>query len=189
MNWRKTARRSAAILAILLLSVLAGFLYSVIFERLDRVRYPQQYQNYVAEYSAAYGVPEYIIYAVIKTESDFVSNAVSSAGAVGLMQLTPDTFEWISMLMKETNDPGMLYDPGTNIRCGTYLLSYLYMRYNRWDVVFAAYNAGVTRADQWLTDPQCVDENGELVHIPFEETEKYVKKVNDAMDVYQRLYY
>lgn len=189
MSWKKTAQRSAAILAILVLSVLAGFLYSMIWERVDRVRYPQEYQEYVSEYSVAYGVPEYIIYAVIKTESDFVSNAVSDAGAVGLMQITPDTFEWISMLMKEDIDPGMMYDPGTNIRYGSYLLSYLYMRYNRWDVVFAAYNAGVTRADQWLADPACVDENGELVHIPFEETEKYVKKVNDAIDVYRRLYY
>ena len=147
MNWKKTARRSAAILVILCLSVLAGFLYSVIWDKVDRVRFPREYAEYVSEYSAAYGVPEYIVYAVIKTESDFVSNAVSSAGAVGLMQITPDTFAWISMLMKETNEAGMLYDPATNIRSGTYLLSYLYMRYNRWDVVFAAYNAGMTQAE------------------------------------------
>lgn len=189
MNWKKAMQRSAAIVIILALSVLSGFLYNMIWTRVDRVRYPREYSEYVSEYSVAYGVPEHIIYAVIKTESDFVSNAVSSAGAVGLMQLTPDTFEWIAMLRKETIDVGMLYDPGTNIEYGTYLLSYLYMRYNRWDTVFAAYNAGITRVDGWLDTPEYVGKNGELTVIPYEETEKYIQKVNDAMDVYRRLYY
>jgi len=189
MNLEKTLRRSAAIVAILVLSVLSAFLYNLIWNRVDRIRYPQDFAEYVAEYSAAYGVPEYIIYAVIKTESDFSSNAVSPAGAIGLMQITPDTFDWISMLMKEDADPALLYDPGTNIKYGTYLLSHLYMRYNRWDTVFAAYNAGMSRADEWLADPEIADENGNLTRIPYPETEKYVKKVNDAIDVYRRLYY
>lgn len=189
MNWKLTVRHSAAILIILGVSVLSGFLYNIIWDHVDRKRYPQEYSEFVSEYASVYGVPEYIVYAVIKTESDFSSNAVSSAGAVGLMQMTPDTFDWVSMLMKRTNDPGMLYDPETNIEYGTYLLSYLYMKYNRWDTVFAAYNAGMAQTDIWLQDPACTDENGKLTAIPFEETEEYVKKVNDAIDVYRRLYY
>ena len=93
------------------------------------------------------------------------------------------------MLMKRTAEDGMLYDPKTNIEYGTYLLSYLYMRYNRWDTVFAAYNAGMTRVDGWLTDPALTDENGRLQEIPIKETQEYVKKVNNAIDVYRRLYY
>lgn len=189
MNWKKTVRHSLFILGILALSILSGFLYNAVWNRIDRSRYPQQYREYVSEYASEYGVPEYIVYAVIKTESNFESNAVSSAGAVGLMQLTPDTFDWISMLMKRSADSGMLYDPETNIEYGTYLLSYLYMRYNRWDTVFAAYNAGMTRVDDWLTNSDLTDEDGRLVSIPFEETGKYVKKVNNAIDVYRRLYY
>ena len=105
------------------------------------------------------------------------------------MQLVPDTFDWVSMRLKRNSEHGMLYDPRTNIEYGTYMLSYLYMRYNRWDTAFAAYNAGHSRVDQWLTDPQITDEDGNLVRIPFRETEKYVKKVNDAIEVYKRLYY
>ncbi|MBQ4042477.1 MAG: lytic transglycosylase domain-containing protein [Clostridia bacterium] len=189
MNWKKTVRRSVIILGILALSVLSGILYNAVWNRIDRSRYPQQYSEYVTEYASRYGVPEYIVYAIIKTESDFESNAVSSAGAVGLMQMTPDTFDWVSMLMKRTAEAGMLYDPQTNIEYGTYLLSYLYMRYNRWDTVFAAYNAGMTRVDGWLTDPALTDEDGRLQEIPIKETQQYVKKVNNAIDVYRRLYY
>ena len=68
-------------------------------------------------------------------------------------------------------------------------MSYLYMRYKRWDAVFAAYNAGFGRVDQWLPDPEYTDEDGNLIRIPIAETKKYVKKVNDAIDVYKRLYY
>lgn len=189
MTWKTTVRRSAAILLILAISILSGFLYSALWDRADRIRFPQNYSEYVSRYAAEYGVPEYIVYAVIKTESNFESNAVSDAGAIGLMQITPATFEWVSRLMKRSSDRGMLYDPETNIEYGTYLLSYLYMRYNRWDTVFAAYNAGMTRVDDWLQDSRYSDGDGKLSEIPFRETEEYIHKVNDAIDVYRRLYY
>lgn len=191
MNTRvkSSLRMSGVILVILALSIVAGFLYQTIWDAIDRMRYPQDYSEYVTKYATEYGVPEYIVYAVIKVESDFASNALSSAGAVGLMQMTPDTFDWVSMLMKRTADAGMLYDPETNIEYGTYLLSYLYMRYNRWDTVFAAYNAGMSRVDGWLNDPAIANEDGHLVDIPIRETDKYVDRVNDAIEVYRRLYY
>ncbi len=185
---KKGIRTSGVILIILAAAVLAGFLYQTVWDAIDRTRYPRDFSEYVSKYSDQYGVPEYVIYAVIKVESGFTSNAVSSAGAVGLMQITPDTFSWISMLMKRTADSGMLYDPETNIEYGTYLLSYLYMRYNRWDTVFAAYNAGMSRADEWLKNPEYTDEDGRLTDIPYKETAKYVKRVNDAIGVYKRLY-
>lgn len=189
MNWKSTARRSAAIVIILVLSILCALVYQIVWDKIDRHRYPQQFSEYVETFSDEYGVPEYVIYAVIKVESDFVSNAESHAGAIGLMQIMPDSFEWISMRLKRNSEPGMMYDPRTNIEYGTYMLSYLYSRYNRWDAAFAAYNAGHRRVDAWLEDSQYTDEDGELIRIPITETEKYVKKVNNAIDVYKRLYY
>lgn len=191
MNTRvkSSIRMSGVILVILALSIIAGLLYQTIWDAIDRKRYPQEYSEYVAKYASEYGVPEYIVFSVIKVESDFASNALSHAGAVGLMQMTPDTFDWVSMLMKRTADHGMLYDPETNIEYGTYLLAYLYMRYNRWDTVFAAYNAGMSRVDGWLKDPAITNADGQLENIPIKETDKYVDRVNDAIDVYKRLYY
>ncbi|MBQ7940037.1 MAG: lytic transglycosylase domain-containing protein [Clostridia bacterium] len=189
MNWKNTARRSVVIVVILVLSILCALVYQLAWDEIDRRRYPQEFSEYVTEFSDMYGVPEYVIYAVIKVESDFTSNAESHAGAIGLMQIMPDSFDWISMRLKRTSEVGMMYDPRTNIEYGTYYLSYLYTRYNRWDTVFAAYNAGFGRVDQWLSDPEYTDEDGNLIRIPIAETKKYVKKVNDAIDVYKRLYY
>ncbi len=189
MKYKKALVRSAVIISILLLSVLTGFLFQFIWDKVDRANYPRDYSEYVEQYARQYGVPEAVVYAVIKTESSFSSGAVSDAGAVGLMQIMPDTFNWLMTMTKESLEAGMLYDPATNIKYGTYYLSYLYLRYNSWDEVFAAYNAGHGNVDEWLEDEQYTNKDGKLSHIPFEETKNYVKKVNNAIDVYKRLYY
>ena len=181
--------RSAVIISILVLSVVSGLLFQFIYDKYEHREYPREYSDYVSRYAAEYGVPEHVVYAVIKTESDFQSGAVSDAGAVGLMQLMPDTFNWLCTLTKETHDTGMLYDPETNIKYGTYYLSYLYLTYGDWDTVYAAYNAGMGNVDSWLGDALEADGAKKLGHIPFEETEKYIKKVNKADEIYLRLYY
>ena len=130
-------------------------------------------------------MPEELIWAVIKTESGFDSSAVSSKGAVGLMQLTEDTFNEISnQRLKEGLSSGMRYDPDTNIRYGTYYLSYLYARYNNWDAAIAAYNGGLGNVDQWMGDGEKLS----IDSIPFAETRNYVKKVNHARQKYEDLY-
>ena len=189
MKYKKALFRSAVIVSILILSILTGLLFQIIWDHVDRKSHPREYSDYVETYAAEYGVPEAVVYAVIKTESGFSSGAVSDAGAVGLMQIMPDTFHWLLTMTKESLDSGMLYDPQTNIKYGTYYLSYLYLRYGSWDEVFAAYNAGHGKVDEWLADEDCIDENGKLAQIPYEETRNYVKKVNKAIDVYTRLYY
>ncbi len=189
MKYKKALIRSGVIVSILVLSVLTGFLFQFIWDKVDRANYPREYSEYVEQYAGQYGVPEPVVYAVIKTESDFSSGAVSDAGAVGLMQIMPETFNWLMTMTQESLEAGMLYDPGTNIKYGTYYLSYLYLRYGSWNEVFAAYNAGHANVDDWLENTEYVDENGKLVQIPYEETKNYVKKVTHAIDVYKRLYY
>ena len=180
--------RSAIILLILALSVALGFAYQKISDAVDRRNYPREYEDVVKKYSLEYGVPEYVIYAVIRTESGFDSGAKSSAGALGLMQITPTTFDWMLSKTHEGYETGMLYDPDTNIKYGTYLLSYLYLKYNNWENVFAAYNAGDSRVDGWLADPE-ISKDGKLTDIPIEETKNYVKKVSSAVEKYKELYY
>ena len=122
-------------------------------------------------------------------ESGFDSGAKSEAGALGLMQIMPDTFDWLVSLTQDGYETGMLYDPETNIKYGTYYLSYLYLKYSDWETAFAAYNAGPADVDGWLENPEYCDENGGLEKIPIDETAKYVKKVSSASKVYQKLYY
>ena len=173
------------ILVILVISVLFGLLADVIMSAIEKTIYPKpdEYLAYVEKYSSEYNVPEELVWAVIKTESGFDSSAESGVGAVGLMQLMPETFvEITTYRLKEGLDPGMRYDPETNIRYGTYYLSFLYDRYNDWDAAIAAYNAGLGNVDQWIVnDPNLED-------IPFKETRNYLKKVNKTQEKYERIY-
>ncbi|MBQ2767506.1 MAG: lytic transglycosylase domain-containing protein [Clostridia bacterium] len=186
---RSVLKRTLVTILILALSIGIGYAYDRIRDQIDRRLYPRDYSEYVERYSAMYGVPEHIVYAVIKVESKFQSNAVSSAGAVGLMQITPDTFDWLMLRLREDLDTGMLYDPETNIRYGVYYLSYLYQEFGLWPSVFAAYNAGPNRVKAWREDPAYADPNGVLIDIPIPETKAYTKKVEEAAQVYQNLYY
>jgi len=139
-----------------------------------------------------YNVPEAVIYAVIKVESDFDPVAESSAGAIGLMQLMPSTFEDLTVnFLKENLDKHAIYVPEINIKYGTYYLSYLYQYFDckSWDIAFAAYNGGMGNVQKWLADPELSDENGNLTNIPFEETENYVKKVCATVADYEKIYY
>ena len=183
---RQNGSRLGVIIAVVLvISVLFGFVFDIVLTAIEKSLYPmpEEYSSYVNKYSAEYGVPTELIWAVIKTESDFVSSAESSVGAVGLMQLMPDTFDEITThRLKEGLDVGMRYDPETNIRYGTYYLSYLYERYGNWDAAIAAYNAGLGNVVEWLKSDPGLDD------IPFKETKNYLKKVNKAKEKYENIY-
>jgi soluble lytic murein transglycosylase len=105
------------------------------------------------------------------------------------MQLTPHTFRWLSDdVLHEYLDDGLRYDPETNIRYGTCLLSRLYYVYGDWETVFAAYNAGSGHVDEWLNDPRYSSDGVHLTAIPFEETREYIKRVTGARSMYDTLY-
>lgn len=180
-----------AVILVIAIAIGFGFAYDAILTLIEKANYPmpEQYAEFISYYSEKYSVPERIIYATIKTESDFDSGAVSHAGAIGLMQIMPSTFEWISKeLLRENLNVGMLYDPETNIRYGTYYLSYLYARFDSWTNAFAAYNLGETRVSELLSDQRYVDENGDIKNIPVPETRTYVSRINSAIGKYSRLY-
>jgi soluble lytic murein transglycosylase len=186
---KKAVRRSIVVVTIAVISLCVGFIYSSIMDAIDKANYPREYSQWVEKYSSEYGIPEYIVYSVIKVESNYNASAVSGAGAIGLMQITPDTFEWLNFLLHEDYEPGMLYNPETNIRYGTYLLSYLFAEFGSWDEAFAAYNAGMSRVKGWLGNPEYTDDQGKLDNIPFKETREYLAKIERAVQVYLRLYY
>ena len=153
---------------------------------IKEVTHPIKYSEYVKEYSEMFGVPEDVIYSVIKCESSFEADAKSGDGAIGLMQIMPATFEDLCRRTGEEYNESFLYDPRVNIKYGTYYLSYLYSRYGVWETVFAAYNAGYGRVDTWLKNPE-ISIDGKLRNIPFEETQKYVQRVSDARKAYSEL--
>ena len=189
MNFKNAAHRSAVIVVIILLSILIGYVAHVIGNKIDIASHPREYTEYVEKYCAEYGVPEYIVYAIILTESDFTSNKLSEDGEIGLMQISPETFRWLTSLTREELESGILYDPETNIKYGTYMLSYLYTQHNRWKTVLAIYDAGADVVEDWLALDNCIDENGNLMTIPNPDTAKYVETIERELAVYRELYY
>lgn len=191
MTDRHTRRssRSLAILLILVVAIGFGFLFDFIYTCVEKATHPRDYTDYVEHYAEVYDVPPHLVYAVIKCESGFDSGAVSKAGAIGLMQLMPDTFDWLTMdVLKEHLDGGMIYDPETNIRYGACYLARLFRQYGSWKLALAAYNAGPGRVNEWLDDPELSDGEGGLAEIPWKETRRYVSKVIKAQNTYDRLY-
>lgn len=185
----KNPSRGFAIALIAAIAIGLGFLGDFLITCLEKQSYPQHYTEYVTVYAEAYGIPENLIYSVIRTESDFESGAISRVGAIGLMQLMPDTFKWLTDdILFEHLEGGMLYDPETNIRYGTYYLSYLYDRYGDWELAIAAYNGGLGNVDKWLEDNAYADGEGGLKKIPFRETRQFVRRVNRAWEKYDKLY-
>ncbi|MBR2432473.1 MAG: lytic transglycosylase domain-containing protein [Clostridia bacterium] len=187
-------RRPLAILIILALALIVGLGADMAWRLIDRSVYPQEYSEIVSKYAAEYNVPEDVIYATIKVESNFDPEAISVAGARGLMQMLPSTFEWLTgeEHLSEHLTPNLLFDPEVNIRYGTYYLKYLYTKFDyNWNTASAAYNGGEGNVAKWLSDKNYSDGEGNLVSFPkeFGETKNYVKKIRHSRDMYLKLYY
>lgn len=159
-------------------------------DKFYRTKYPLKYTELVETYAAAYELDPVLVYAVICTESGFDPQAKSSAGAVGLMQMTPDTFDWAQFRerVKEPIDHDRLTDPETNIHYGCATLYHLSQLFSTESSVLAAYNAGMGNVSKWLADPAYSDDGETLHTIPFQETRNYVQKVADAKEMYRALY-
>ena len=179
-------KKSIIFVAIIIISLCVGFGWTFMENSITEMTHPMKYSEHVEKYSDIYGVPEEIIYSVIKCESSFESDAKSKDGAIGLMQIMPTTFEDLCRRMGEQYNESLLYDPAVNIKYGTFYLSYLYSKYGVWETVFAAYNAGYGRVDKWLDNPE-ISTDGRLENIPFEETKNYVERVCDARNAYEKL--
>lgn len=177
-----------AIVVLLLLAIFATVAFLCI-DDIEKLFYQREFAEYVAKYSNEFDVPEALVYAVIRTESNFDPEARSSVGAIGLMQLMPDTLDWLARLLDEEAPTGEITDPETNIKYGTYYLRHLYDRFGNWDTAIAAYNAGHGRVALWLKNSEYSDDGITLKKIPFEETKNYVNKVTGNYNTYKKLYY
>lgn len=134
--------------------------------------------------------PEFLC-AVIYTESKFKADAQSSAGAMGLMQLMPDTFMEISSRRGESRQESDLLIPEINIDYGAYYLRYLMDTYGYEDIytACAAYNAGLSNVNEWLKNEEYSYDGKTLHTIPYKETANYVNRIKTAQYMYLRLYF
>ena len=175
------------LLAVVILAAAAFLIYTGYFAVL-RAEYPRQYQDYVTQYAAQDGVDPDLVYAVIKCESNFNPNARSGVGAQGLMQLTPDTMEWAQTKNGDKGSAADAFDPQTNIRLGTLVLSLHLKEFGDVRSALAAYHAGRGSVNGWLTDSSLSHDGKSLDSIPYADTNAYVSRVMAVYEQYQRLY-
>ena len=152
--------------------------------------YPQKYGDLVEKYSAKYGVDKNLVFAVIKTESNFDPSAESDVGARGLMQLMEDAYDWVGYRMEDKRgiDYDSMFVPEYNIQYGTYLLMLLYNEYGDEETALAAYHSGRGNVNNWLKDGSLSSDGKVLDDIPSAATKHYVSKVMRAYDAYNNLY-
>ena len=148
-GWRRSGDRAAWHYAVLLLagalSICAGSGVAVAqFAPVERPAAAHPYAAHIAEASHRFGIPEHWIRAVLRAESAGDVRAVSSAGAMGLMQVMPDTWAGLRVRYGLGRDP---YDPRDNILAGTAYLREMFDRYGNVGAMLAAYNAGPGRYD------------------------------------------
>lgn len=186
-------RRMVVNLAIVLLClvVLGCLVFTTGHDRIVELEYPQKYQEYVEYYAGKYDIDPLLLYAVIRTESNFNPEAQSNAGARGLMQITEVTFDWIKSKIAPTEELTFdsLYDPETNIRFGTYFLSYCLLRYDG-DVATAAaaYHSGWGTVDELLDNSDYSKNGVTLDEFPYTQMRLYVKKITSNYSRYQEIY-
>lgn len=181
--------KKRVLLIVLILIILATIFAAAFQETLQKQRYPLFYADLIKEYSAKNGIEPALVAAVIFCESSFDPDAVSHAGAIGLMQLMPDTFDWLSRLMDEDFIGGEIDDIETNISCGCYYLGWMQRKFGSEQASLAGYNAGHGITARWLADENYSKDGMTLDEIPYEETRKYVEKVLKTKEIYKKLYY
>lgn len=187
---KKRRRLWLTLAALLLALALAALLLWGGYRKYMRSAYPVKYEELVTRYAQEYGFEPSFLYAVIRTESSFNPDAVSSADAIGLMQITEVTFDWAQMRSPEDEalPVNELFDPETNIRYGAMVLSLLREIYPDTTTFLAAYNAGIGNVRRWLEDPAYSDDGETLKAIPYSETAQYVERIPAAQKMYRELY-
>ena len=146
----------------------------------ERLRYPLAYETIIRGHARNYDLEPALLAAVIYQESKFDTRARSASGAIGLMQLLPDTARGIAVHTGGSRfRVDDLYDPEINVRYGAWYLRHLLDKYGDERTALAAYNAGQENVDEWRRDGR---------GIAFAETRDYVDRVEHLKTLYRRGY-
>jgi len=167
--WRRTI-----IWALVSLFLIFGVVVAI------KIVYPLRYADTIDRWAAARSLDPYLVASMIRAESRFYPRAQSRSGAIGLMQITPTTGQWIAEQMGEekfvVED---LYEPGQNIRFGTWYLAYLLNRFDGdTESALIAYNAGPSNLIRWKAGEGTI----------FPETQDYLARVKRGWSGYRFLY-
>ncbi|MEG2916130.1 MAG: lytic transglycosylase domain-containing protein [Oscillospiraceae bacterium] len=155
--------------------------------------YPMECKEIVLDSAKKYDLQPSLLFALIYTESSFKPDAVSNMGAVGLTQITEQTFDWIKWRKNDNSD--LTFDdvkkPEIAVDYGAFLLKHHIDEFGTVDNALCAYNAGRGNLIKWLDNDEYSQDTSKgrvVVNIPFGDTKAYVEKINKIMLKYQELY-
>lgn len=190
---RKQSRRGKRLLAVIIAFCLLYFGGWKIWNS-DAVQmrfvYMWDYQQDIITYSQKNNIDPFLVAAIIKNESNFKHKAVSGVGAVGLMQIMPETGRWIAEQMGlENYKDSDLYLTKTNIRMGCWYVGELDHEFKQnMTLVMIAYNAGRGQTREWMQENGWTYDFNDVQAIPYADTREYVAKVLHDRDKYYLLY-
>jgi len=151
--------------------------------------YPQLFDEYVLEVSEKYNLEPELVWAVIREESHFRFDAVSKAGAMGLMQIMPSTGKDIAARLGMAITDNDLLNPEINIKLGAFYINSMLKMFNSdIDRAMAAYNGGPGNVKKWLESSFMTSDEDFPTAITFLETQEYITKVRNSYHVYKWLY-
>lgn len=170
---------------VILLIVIVAVVLIISTNQMMKFIYKTEYSEYVEKYAKEYNIDKYLIYAVIKNESNFDKSATSNKDAKGLMQIMNVTGEEMANKLNIENE---LYNEETNIQLGVFYLSELIEKYDNYLIAIAAYNAGIGNVDSWIERGTIKADGSDVENIPYRETNNYVRKVFRDYKIYEKLY-
>ncbi|MFC4075739.1 lytic transglycosylase domain-containing protein [Salinithrix halophila] len=175
-------------LAISLTMLLVFFLIAT--PLFNRWMYPLDYEEQIMESADSTGADPFLVMAIIRVESKFSPEVQSHAGAQGLMQLTPETVNWV--VDKGRFSPAFrdyVNDPSINIHMGSWYITALIREFKGNKIAaIAAYNAGPGNVNKWLKEGRWDGTRGSVGQIPFGETRHYIQRVVYFYEKYRTLY-
>ena len=187
------------VLIIVIISVLTIILVTAFIFR-DKIReklsdygpnifMTTDYEEYVLKYSKEYDIDPRFVFAIINTESHFNPKATSNVGARGLMQLMEEAYDWVKFRLIDEREHTFddMYDPELNIEYGTFMLSYLYEKFDHsYELTAAAYHGGMNAVDKWIEDGTVDPDNFDLKDVPSDVTANYIRKVMNSYEKYKQ---
>ena len=180
------------IIGTVIMILIIAILFVLFKDKLLKILYPKTYSEIISVYAEKYDVEENLIYAVIKAESNFNSEAVSNRDAIGLMQIVEETAIEVATRnqidIDTENISEELLNIDNNINIGTKYLSTLLTQYGNIEVALAAYNAGIGTVNNWIEKQIIQADGSDIENIPYKETNNYVRKILRDYRIYNELY-
>lgn len=181
-------KRRLNIFRLLFLIIIVSLVFN--FTSILKIFYPMPYSDLIFKYSDRADIDPFFLTAIMKAESSFNVDAVSPKDARGLLQIMPETGQWIAQQINlKPFHPDLLFDPETNIRLGAWYVASLEKEFDGNKImVLAAYNGGSGNVRKWLEEKTISKSFEDIDKIPFPETKNFVKKVLRNYRIYTWLY-